>query len=180
MKKVLLSLLGFLVVVCCNAQKTYLPATSEHIRHTPSGPANDMFSFIEQRGLVAYPGKDCDDGEGTGFVEDEKGKKYGSNRFIDVHLRIQHYKPAGKFTFDNIMKYNPPAQELGQKEASYKAEPTTGYLSRDIKVIDVANGKMLVVKDVIGCGQNKFDKYTEIFVLSYAVVGTTMDGCKLL
>lgn len=174
MKIILICLLITLLVAPASSQKTYLPDKSEFLRLSPSSPPNEMFTIMEQRGLVAYRGQDCDDGEGTGLWEDEKGKKYGSNHWIDVHLQIQHYKPAGKFTFDNIMQYNPPSLDLNKKEALYKEELVAGDISRKINIIDVANGKMLVVKDVNTCVQSKFDKYATIFVISYAIIGTTI------
>jgi hypothetical protein len=174
MKKLLVAMSACLSVIACVAQKNCMPDKSEFIRNVPAGPANEMFTFIDQRGLVAYKGRDCDDYEGTGFVEGDNGKKYGSNQWIDVHIKVQHYKPAGKLTFDNIMQYNPPAKELSGKEASYKAEPADGYLSRKISVSDVTNGKMLVIKDVSPCVQSKYDKYTTVFIISYAVIGTTI------
>lgn len=174
MKILLFCIFACISFIPCNGQKNYFPDKSEFIRYSPSTPPNDMFTIMEQRGLVAYSGHDCDDWEGTGFLEDEKGKKYGSNRWIDVHLLIQHYKPAGKFTFDNIMQYNPPAMELSKKEASYKEDPVEGIVTRQINILDVSNGKMLVVKDVGSCIQSKFDKFTSIFVSSYAIIGTTI------
>lgn len=157
-------------------QTNYLPDKAENIRYTPTSPPNNMFLLVEQRGMVPYKGRSCNDAS-EAFTSNEDGSKsYGDNEWIEIHLQIQHYKKDGKITFDQIMQYNPPATDLNKKRNAFQAEtnPDGTPAKNDLKIIDVADGKMLVINKNHDCVETKYKEYTSTYYYSYAVVGTTI------
>jgi len=175
MKKTIGILLLTLLAAGACAQKSFLPGNAEYIRHTPSS-ITDMFVLLEQRGVVPYKGgHNCDDGDGYFVLTDESGKRYGETRWMDVHVKINSYKTAGKLMFDQTMQYYPPSQELSRIESSWRSEQAPPTVKRDITTFDVTDGKMLMVKDVHTCtDEDRYKGYTFTSFTSYAVFGSTI------
>lgn len=158
-----------------NAQPVYLPGGAENIRHTPQAAANNMVELIEQRGVIAYKAKTCHDESDVFIVGEDGTTKYGNNEWVDVHLHIQSYKPAAKMMFDQIMKLNHPSVDLNRKRDAFKSETNTdGTPKYAIKIVDVADGKMLLLNQHLTCadGKYKFADITSFY--SYAVIGSSI------
>ena len=157
------------------SQTVYLPAGAEYIRHTPSAAPNSIIDAKEQRGVIVYKGKSCFD-ESDAFILSEDGaKKFGNNEWVDVHLQMQIYKPAAKMVFDQVMQLNPPAVELNKKRDAFKAEKNSdGTPMYNLKIVDVADGKMLILNQHITCAESKYKSYEITSFYSYAVIGTSI------
>ena len=157
------------------SQTVYLPAGAENIRHTPPAGPNSMIDAKEQRGVIVYKGKSCFN-ESDAFIVSEKGaKKFGNNEWVDVHLQMQIYKPAAKMVFDQVMQLNPPAVELNKKHYAFKAEKNSdGTPMYNLKIVDVADGKMLILNQHITCAESKYKSYEITSFHSYAVIGTSI------
>jgi hypothetical protein len=172
MKKILLVTFT-LAVGLLAAQTSYLPDNAANIKHTPSGPDNPMFKIVGQSGSIPYKGHNCDDQSGS-FEEGADGKKYGDLEYATLKLHIQHYTAEGKFTFDNIMKYTPPAEELKRFEESARAENGPDY-KRTVTNKELPDGRMVLVNDLYStCVENKYKSYNYVHFSAYALIGSTL------
>jgi len=175
--KPVLIILLFISVIQLNfagAQGTsYLPANAVNVTHTPgSGVANSMFTLIEQRGLVPYKGRTCNE-ESESFTENQEGKKFGANEYVSAHVLIQHYTQQGKLTFDQILQYSHPASELKKFEAAAMND-VPGGASRSVINKEATDGRIAIQNDLIQCIESKFKDFHTIFFRSYAITGTTI------
>lgn len=152
---------------------SYLTANAVNVTHTPgSGVANNLFTIIEQRGLVPYKGRSCDD-ISESFTETEDGKKYGDNEYVSVHVHMQYYTQQAKSIFDQILQYNHPATELKKFETTSRNDAQGGNY-RSLVNKETTDGRMVIQNDLLSCTESKYKEFHNIFFRSYAIIGTAI------
>ncbi len=155
---------------------SYLPSISVNVKKTPSyTPKSDLINIMEQNGLYPYKGQECQD-LSMSFTEADDGKKYASNEFAGINLRITQYGSQGKMIFNQLKPYDETIRQLQEFAASSKMEADNVGTRKSRNVIskDASHGKMVLVKDIITCMESKYSQYTVISFRSVALVGTTI------
>jgi hypothetical protein len=152
-----------------NAQKNYLPSNAIVM----SNAVSDQGSIVmgDQSGRVPYKGgHDCG-GNGSSEVTPE-GNTVTTIDHAQININIQHYTEDSRNTFDNIMKYTPPSEEL--KTNAQQSQPGDGA-KRTVITKDMPGGKLSIFVDKYSnCIETPYKEYTSITFYGYIIDGLTI------